>query len=274
MDKVIINNKPIYYYESDDLVIDYLVKRKILFGSNNYQVLNHFIKDTQGSIVDCGAHIGTFSFIPAHNNVNMVLIDGASKNIECLKETFKDNANVIVQEAILLDEIKPCTFSSTYGPFGFAKEDEEGSDQSNTLDNILSTYDHPISAIKYDIEGNEISAITGSLKTLDRYKPPLLIEVNGHCLRLQNKKPYDLFDLLDSIGYVYYLPTGQGLLSIDKNAKYPFCVTDIICIHQANISSYNLNIMPSLTQEQIEELLKDNYQKSNEDCKRYFDHIS
>lgn len=274
MDKVIINDKPIYYYQSNDPVIDYLVKRKTLFGASNYEVLNAFIKDRNGSIIDCGAHIGTFAFIPAHNNVHMVLIDGAIKNIQCLKKTFKDNPNVIVQESILLDAIKPCTFSSTYGPFGYAKEDIEGLDKSNTLDNILSEYDKPIAAIKYDIEGNEISAIQGSLSTLNKYKPPLLVEVNGHCLRLQEKKPYDLFDLLDSIGYVYCLPTGQGLLSIDKDLKFPFCVTDIICIHQENISEYNLNIIPSLTQEQIEQLLKDNYQTSNEDCKRYFDYIS
>lgn len=274
MDKVIINDKPIYYYQSNDPVIDYLIKRKSLFGANNYEVLNTFIKDRNGSIIDCGAHIGTFAFIPAHNNVNMVLIDGAIRNIQCLKETFKDNPNVIVQEAILLDAIKPCTFSSTYGPFGYAQEDSEGLDKSNTLDNILSEYDKPVAAIKYDIEGNEISAIQGSLKTLDRHKPPLLIEVNGHCLRLQDKKPYDLFDLLDSIGYTYYLPTGQGLLGIDKNMKFPFCVTDAICIHKQNISEYNLNIIPNLTSDQIEQLLKDNYQTSNEDCKRYFDYIS
>jgi FkbM family methyltransferase len=272
MENVLIDNHLLFYYPSNDPVVLQLSRNKILFGKANFDMLNFFIKE-DGAIVDCGAHIGTFCFTPAHNGTEVIAIDGAVRNAQCLNKTFENMTNVIVENCILLDKVKNCTFSTTYGPFGYAKSDHTGLDISDTLDNIVSRHNKKISGIKYDIEGNEIDAINGSLETIGKYKPPLLIEVNGHCLRMNDRKPYDLFDLLDKISYSYFLPIQNKFLSINKNHKFPFCVTDIICIHNDNRHEYNIEILPSLQEEQINNLIQENYSKSNQDCRKYFEYI-
>lgn len=277
MKKQNINGQDLYYEESDDPVVNILENNKTLFGESNFNILDKYNLDKEGFVVDCGAHIGTFCFTAAQHGRKILAIEGADKNAQCLKETFKDFDNVIVKHKILLDSIKKCEFTEGGGPFGWAEENSEGDRESDTLDNIIKKQKiEKVSAIKYDIEGNEIKAIDGSLKVLEKHKPVLIIEVNGHCLRLQGLKPFDVFDKLDKIGYKYWLPLNDGkFLSIDKNFKYPFCVSDIICIHKDKIDNYNdLEIIPPLKQDQIYDIFWENYNRANEDCKMYFDSIN
>ena len=272
-----INNENIHYIDSDDPVISYL-KSGQLFGYHNWLTLNEFILESSSDdsyVVDCGAHIGTFSFIPAvFNDQKMILIDGAKNNTECLLKTFAHKNNVEIHNKILLDSNRKCNFNSDYGPFGSASVSDSGSDESVTLDEIVGN--RKIIAIKFDIEGNEPEALLGSVKTIENNKPPMLIEVNGHCLRLQNKLPKDLFDILDSLKYKYFIKNNQELISIDKNEIFPFCVIDIVCIHKDNIKYYNhlYNLVGPIQTKQLLAIAKQNYSTSNQDCKNYFDTLN
>jgi FkbM family methyltransferase len=272
-----IDNNLIYYYESDDPVVKILEDRGVLFGESNFKTLDEYTFDKNGLIVDCGAHIGTFCFSAGHNGRKILAIEGAAKNAECLEKTFCDLKNVSVKHSILLDEIKKCDFTTDLGPFGHAEENKDGKSESNTLDNILSKENIiNVSAIKYDLEGNESKAINGSKKTIEKYKPTLLVEVNGHCLRLNGEKPIDLFNKIEEIGYEYFLPLANGfLLSINKDSQYPFCVSDIICIHKDILNgNNNFKIKPPLNKDEIYDIFWKNYNISNEDCKKYFDSIN
>ena len=114
MQSVKINDKEIYYIDSDDPVISYL-KNGQLFGYGNWATLNELIlyRDNESYMVDCGAHIGTFSFIPGlFHNEKMILIDGAKNNAECLNRTFSGVSNIEIHNKILLDSNKKCNFSS------------------------------------------------------------------------------------------------------------------------------------------------------------------
>jgi len=268
-----INGKSIYYIDSEDPVVRY-IKNKQLYGYHNWVILNKFILDTNENsyILDCGSHIGTFSFIPAmFDNKKMILIDGASKNTDCLEKTFNGISNVEIHNKILLDSSRKCSFNSDYGPFGSAKNDDNGAFTSSTIDDIVDG--RPVSAIKLDIEGNEAQALLGATKTLNSNKPPMLIEVNGHCLRLQNRRPKDLFDVLDSIDYRYFLIDGQNLINIDKEEIFPFCVIDIIAIHKDIVQKYSnkYNFSKPIPKFQLISIAKNGYDNSNEDCKKYFD---
>jgi len=271
-----INNENIHYIDSDDPVISYL-KSGQLFGYNNWLTLNEFIldNDEDSFVVDCGAHIGTFSFVPAiFFNKKMILIDGAKNNFECLQKTFQGKTNVELHHSILLDSEKNCNFSSEYGPFGSALNDPNGSEKSTTLDSIIK--DKRVVGIKFDIEGNEPEALIGSVKTLEANKPPLLIEVNGHCLRLHQKFPKDLFDMLDQLNYSYFIKNNNNLIHIDKNEIFPFCVLDIVCIHKENEKFYNhlFNITQPIPADQLVNIAKQNYKSSNQDCKDYFNTLN
>jgi len=276
IDSIKINNQNIFFIDSEDPVISYL-KSGHLFGYNNWLLLNEFIleNDDESYVVDCGAHIGTFSFVPSmFYNQKMILIDGARDNVSCLQKTFENKQNVEIHNKILLDSNKKCNFSSQYGPFGSALQDDTGSDESTTLDSLVG--DRKVSAIKYDIEGNEPEALIGSIKTLEANKPPLLIEVNGHCLRLHKKLPKDLFDVLDNLNYLYFIKNNNSLISIDKNEIFPFCVFDVVCIHKDNEKFYThlFDMASPMNRENLIHIAKQNYIASNEDCKRYFDTLN
>jgi FkbM family methyltransferase len=276
MQSVKINDKEIYYIDSDDPVISYL-KNGQLFGYGNWEILNNLIlyRGNESYLIDCGAHIGTFSFVPGlFHSEKMILIDGAKDNVECLNKTFNNVSNVEIHNKILLDSIKKCNFSSDYGPFGSAFNSDDGTEESTTLDNIVG--ERKVSAIKFDIEGNEPEALMGSIKTLELNKPPMLIEVNGHCLRLHEKLPKNLFDVLDSLNYSYFIKNNNNLIAINKNDIFPFCVIDIICLHKDYEKIYmnRFNFHPPIPKSTLIEIAKQNYTASNQDCKNYFDTLN
>ena len=111
LSSISIADKDFYYYDSSDPVVSEL-KNKRLFGASNFSLLSQFIlsDDPKEYIVDCGAHIGTFGFIPAINNSNILMIEAAEKNFECLEKTFEHMTNVVLRKSILLDDKKKCNF--------------------------------------------------------------------------------------------------------------------------------------------------------------------
>ncbi len=161
MEKVNIRGIDVYYYDNGCNVEEWL-KGGSLYGEANFNLLHNLII-SEGPIVDAGAHIGTFSVPAALANYFPIMIEGASKNVECLNKTFPLGE---VHEAILADSVKKCRFSKDSGPFGWMIEDENGDCQTNTIDNIVGG--RHIVALKLDIEGGEILALHGARETLKR----------------------------------------------------------------------------------------------------------
>ncbi len=277
MNSIKISDHDFYYYDSTDPVISYL-KNGQLFGSNNYFILNAFIQEDNhdGWIIDCGSHIGTFGFLPAINKQNILMIDGASKNIECLQQTFRNLPNAKIEQCILLDKVAKCNFSSDYGPFGSASLSDDGDQVSGTLDNIVKKHNiDKVIALKIDIEGNEYEAINGAMNTINKFLPPILLEMNGYCLIKHNKTPQVLLKLMEDIGYLCFLPHQHGLIPFFSTSKFPFCVEDLICIHKNNLYKYigKYGIANKVSDERINEIIENSQKTSNNECKEYFDSI-
>ncbi|MEQ8472634.1 MAG: FkbM family methyltransferase [Marinoscillum sp.] len=78
-------------------------------------------------------------------------------------------------------------------------------------------YEQPVSFIKCDVEGHELSALRGASELIGAYHPTLLVEVH-HEAALSG----ELFDFLESKGYSgLYLKSGQRINCRDFN-KYPY----------------------------------------------------
>jgi len=77
----------------------------------------------------------------------------------------------------------------------------------------LTTIDALVSAkglkrvdfVKLDLEGAELAALEGSLETLRRFRPALLIEVSHRSLLPQGASPEQIVKFLVSLGYSLYL---------------------------------------------------------------------
>lgn len=275
MNKITIYNNDFYYFDSDDPVVETL-KQGQLFGLYNYSLIKSFVTNTNGWIIDCGAHIGTFGFVPVLENRNVLMLEAADQNYKCLKHTFKNFKNAKVEKSIILDSVKACDFSTDYGPFGSPIIGSSGSLTSDTIDNICQKNNiQDVSILKIDIEGFEKEALLGAKNTLEKSKPVMLLEVNGHCLRLRNQKPYDVLQALEELNYCSFIPNNELLIPVNKNKKFPFCVIDIVCIHRDNIHLYlgSVPFVKYLQDNDIDAILSQNYINANVDCIRYFDSI-
>lgn len=271
-----IYDHDLFYIDNDDLVIDSL-KNGFLYGNDNYELAMTYLLDHNGYIIDCGAHIGTFSFKAAIENKHLMLIEAATQNIECLERTFNNFDNVIIEHEIISESKQLCTFSSELGPFGYAEYHADGPRMSTTLDALcLKNNIHKVCLIKYDIEGNELEAIKGSRLTLDAHKPLLIVEVNGHCLRKRDRTPYHLLNTIEELNYFcffhFFKNDKHMLFRINPKDRFPFCVVDIVCIHKANLSDYigKSIIAPYFDKEAIDILMSYNIDRSNNDCLDFF----
>jgi len=262
------NGMDFYYYDREDPVINAL-KNGNLFGLQNWNTLSSLVDlfDRSGCIVDAGAHIGTFAAASLFCDVEFVLIEADEENIECLQKTFGSRKNVDIVNTIIHNKNGRADFSERRGPFGWIVENEEGKYQTLTLDFILK--DREVAAIKLDIEGNEIAAIDGCSDTL-KQKPVMMVEVNGYCLMQQNKTSNDLLRKLYSIGYDCFIQLGESVLKINPNEFFPFCVIDVIAIHNSQSSVIDSIDMTGDIANNIYSKIKD---QMNGDCKSYFDWI-
>ena len=57
------------------------------------------------------------------------------------------------------------------------------------------------SVIKIDVEGNELNVLLGSLETIRRAKPVIVIELLRKWMRTFDTHPQQVVDLLSSYGY-------------------------------------------------------------------------
>lgn len=70
-----------------------------------------------------------------------------------------------------------------------------------------------IDFVKMDIEGSELSALQGGMRTLERQKPIVLIEAEKHC----GESAVQIFEMLEGIGYAVYYFRDNKLTRTDKS---------------------------------------------------------
>lgn len=76
--------------------------------------------------------------------------------------------------------------------------------------------------IKADIEGAEFLMLKGAEQTLSKYRPTLMLEVQGHSTRLFGYEPADLFAWLQKLGYrAYYVNQHHELVYCDGLTELP-----------------------------------------------------
>ena len=91
-----------------------------------------------------------------------------------------------------------------------------------TLDEMLSSLDiDRVDAIKIDVNGYEVTTLSGMRGCLERYRPAVVFEYDGWAWQQANAKPADAIGLLQSAGYEVYTVAdhakpGAGPLSTDS----------------------------------------------------------
>lgn len=266
MQKVNIRGLDMYYYDNGCNVEEWL-KQGMLYGEGNWNILKSLRIDS-GIVIDAGAHIGTFAMPALADGAEVVMIEGAQKNVECLKKTFRWGQEI--HQAILADSVRKCSFSRDTGPFGWMEVDPDGAFTTTTIDSIVGG--RKVSAIKLDIEGGEILGLDGAKETLATSKPPILMEVNGYCLMQHGHRCEDLLKKVEEHGYAIFFMTGANgvVVRVDTNDLFPFCNIDVICIHKDNLHRYAFADAEYMVKSEIVRVAEYVCSRSNDDCKLYF----
>jgi FkbM family methyltransferase len=175
--------------------------------------------------VDVGANIGYFSMLAARQKAGKVLaIEPAPKTYDILNMNIKHNmfANVIESFNIVLgSEKRTAKFIYSLGPKNHV-EYEVDNIRTNlpttnvnviTLDDLLKSRKevNKIDFIKVDVEGYEYDFLLGAKKTIEAFKPIILMEIEEHRLAKYNATAEKIFNFMNYLGYKYLSVTEDSI---------------------------------------------------------------
>lgn len=166
--------------------------------------LMNVLKDSKGTFIDVGGHIGRFTVLTAKNDWRVITFEPVKSNYEMILKNLEENNCsdlATVYNYGLGDKNQKQTIFYNSSELGESSvvmtEDKKESSEIEIVDfdNFISSKDFKeICVVKIDIEGNEEKAINGMKDFIANQKPLLILE-----LWEENSK--DVTEFLHSLGY-------------------------------------------------------------------------
>lgn len=165
----------------DENLLEWLVREQLLTQVYDNEHVHVRSGDT---ILDLGAHLGTFTDYALHHGAGKVIaFEPEPTNVECLRKTFAEEiqaGKVIIVEAAVSDHSGELHFAQDSGHHGSARgklaEDGGLIVRATTLDESVASLGlESVDFIKMDIEGAERLALAGARETLERFEPRMAI---------------------------------------------------------------------------------------------------
>lgn len=159
-----------------------------------------------GMVIDVGAFIGdhTIAYLNKVRENGMVYAFEPYINaFECLKFNLKNYKNLNAFNYALgnSEDYISMEIIETNDGMNFIKQ---GNDIRITRLDTISQNFTKLDFIKIDCEGYELDVLQGGQRTIQKYKPKMLIEINEMTLNRNNVKREDIYEWLDVAGYVYH----------------------------------------------------------------------
>ena len=160
------------------------------------------------TIIDAGAYIGDTSLFLAKNNPEQLIyaIEPSLSNVKFINKIKNINKlkNIGVLRYLLSDKSRNHTVKNADFPnAAYTETENPGSDttKSETLDKLISDdiIKGPIGLLHYDVEGMELEVLQGSINTISKDKPIIIVETLGTF-----EKNKELHDYLVKLNYYKY----------------------------------------------------------------------
>ncbi len=92
--------------------------------------------------------------------------------------------------------------------------------QTETLDALADAHSlSRLDMVKIDVEGHEGKVLRGGLKTIRRFRPILIVEINPSALSEFGSSPEEIVKLQTDLGYSLRIPTWRGLIHYDPDRR-------------------------------------------------------
>jgi len=161
-----------------------------IFYSNIYK-LDKLLNDND-VIIDGGGNIGLFSLYAKNlkENISCLMFEPEMHNFKALKKNLQNYENIKLfneglsdkvseGELLLSDNVMDHKLNSKLIDFDLQTRYYDSQKiKLNTIDNVVFSTNTKIDLIKLDIEGSELLALEGGVKTIEKYNPLLLVAVD------------------------------------------------------------------------------------------------
>ncbi len=166
-----------------------------------------------GVLIDVGANIGrlTIEAAIAVDGLRVLAVEPVEHTYTALAANITRNglaSRVIVRRLALSDHVGRGVMTSDLGSANHLVSDNQvpGHEQIEitTLDSLLAQQGlDRVDVIKCDVEGAELLVLMGATRTLDTFRPAILVEIEQRWATRYERNATELFDYLSARGYGY-----------------------------------------------------------------------
>ena len=169
-------------------------------------VARQFVSE-KSTVVDIGAHIGTFALPIAKEVEKVIAFEPSSKAFDLLSRNAKENAVALrlVNKALGSEKGNGTLVVRNTSNAGANTLVPGGDIPVTTLDDEVAHADF----IKIDVEGMELDVLRGGVRLIERARPVVLFEVNVSQLRMHGASPRALERFFTKREYQLYAPLEQ-----------------------------------------------------------------
>jgi FkbM family methyltransferase len=170
--------RPLYWPAEQPLHSLYMVLSEALDARNwHYYEIPETRVAPDDIVADCGAAEGIFSLLVQRRAAHVYAIEPAPHWTDSLTRTFACAPNVTVLPVALGDAPRRACMSGGTLDSALSATQSEGALEVavETLDRLFVDRDRPLTYLKADLEGFELSMLAGAERTIARYHPKIAI---------------------------------------------------------------------------------------------------
>lgn len=228
---------------------DELLKSLFLTGffePNEILLLDRLLRPGM-SFVDVGANLGMYTLFAAKKvgeKGAVLAIEPSSREFQKLRANVELNRLSRVRllqmgvsdhprDAELLIADEEHSGHNSLGGFCYATRlDRTETIRVERLDDILQRNRFPkVDILKMDIEGGELFALRGMVRTLETFHPLLLLEMSDPAAALQGSSSVQVWDFLSALGYRFHAFDADTGLPVPAVLKDSFVGENLIAVH-------------------------------------------
>lgn len=204
------------YYLPTDALADEIVnaiKNNKIFDENVYRTAKEYIKSGTTAI-DIGSNFGQMAVLMSGlvgESGSVHAFEADDFVFEVMQKSIKENSTNIVahfgavhsksNETLYFPEQDFVRYG-TYGSYGIDYVNGKGRPvKTIAIDDI--DFELPVSFIKIDIEGGELFALKGAIKTINKYRMPIIFEYISNYEDAMDLSFQDYVDFVRGINYKF-----------------------------------------------------------------------
>ena len=201
------------------------IRNNKIFDIEVYEIAKEFIKPGTTAL-DVGSNFGQMAVLMSKlvgENGTVHAFDADDFVFDVLQKNINENATNIkahfgavhdISNETLYFPVQDFERFSTYGSYGIDYVSGKGRPvKTITIDEIA--FEHPVSFMKVDVQGGDLMAMKGAVKTIEKYRMPILFEYEYLFEKELNLNFQDYVDFVRSINYKFArVINGQNYLIV------------------------------------------------------------